>query len=74
MFVTMRELEINPDITRSWDDNIETASENVAGYYFVYAIPIVVSVLVMLVIKAKNFLQKTALIIFIVYCFFFLRL
>lgn len=72
MFVTMRELEINPDITRSWDDNIETASENVAGYYFVYAIPIVVSVLVMLIIKAKNFLQKTALIFFIVFCFFFL--
>ncbi len=72
IYVTIREIEINPNVTRSWSGFSESSKNNIASYYFVYAIPIVISLLVISFNKCKSFLLKIAIILLIVYSFYFL--
>ena len=36
LITTMRELIVNPNVTRHWDDFAETSMDNIANYNFVY--------------------------------------
>lgn len=72
LIVTLQELYVNPNVTRSWEDFSEKAQGNVGGYYFVYAIPIVITVCTMLIFKTKKVLLKVLLIALIIFQIFFL--
>lgn len=72
MLVTIHEIEMHPDITRMWDSDIETTSDNIASYYFVYAIPIIISVLIMFISKNHKILFKIIAIAFVIFSFVFL--
>jgi hypothetical protein len=72
ILITMRELKINPDITRTWDSEAEKTSENVASYYFVYAIPIIISLLLLFVFSEKTKMFKIAMVALIIFGFVFL--
>lgn len=72
MAVTIREIEINPRITRTWSGFGESAKKNVASYYFIYAVPLIIGTLVLCFNRIKNVALKILLIITMVYCFYFL--
>ncbi len=72
MFITLRELNINPNITRHWEDFAENAEENIGGYYFVYAIPITISICTFVVFKLKTVFLKFVAVCLIIFQFYFL--
>lgn len=43
----------NPDATREWENFAENSEEGVANYYFIYAIPIIISTISILMMRAK---------------------
>lgn len=57
IFQTMQEVTINPNAMRSWAEFEELAKENVANYYFVYAIPIII-VAITTVFRKLNIILK----------------
>lgn len=42
IFQTIREVAINPNITRIWLSLVESGQKNVAGYYFTFAMPFII--------------------------------
>lgn len=74
MVITIREIAINPNITRSWHDvgALDAADVNVAHYYFVYAVPVIVSLLVLACFRLKHIGWRTLCLAAIVFCFAFL--
>ncbi len=44
----------NPGAIKKWDGNTNIASMNLAGYYFVYAVPIIISVLSIIMLQFKG--------------------
>lgn len=55
IFTTWMFLLENPDATREWDKFDENAEKGVANYYFIYAIPMVVSVITACYLKLKGY-------------------
>lgn len=74
MTVTVRELFVNPDITRAWAEFEESSTGNVANYYFVYAIPFTIAVSTMVACNAKKVFVKVIMIFLIIYQMYFLLL
>lgn len=72
IILTIRELEINPNITRSWKDFDESSKNNVASYTFVYAIPIFISILVISFNKSNNGYIKLLIVLLGILSFVFL--
>lgn len=62
MYTTWMFLLENPDATREWENFDENAQKGVANYYFIYAIPIIISIITACYVK----LRKTAKYISIV--------
>ena len=56
----------NPDATRHWDDFDENAELDVANFYFVYAVPIIISATSIIMLKYKNFVRYLSLVLVIV--------
>ena len=46
MYITIQELRINPNVTRAWAGFEENSPNNVANYYFVYAIPFIIAIII----------------------------
>ena len=44
----------NPNATREWENFEESASQGVANYYFIYAIPIIIATVAIVFTKAKG--------------------
>ena len=72
IYVTIKEIEINPDITRTWSGFGEASENNVASYYFIYAVPIIIGTFVICFNRCKSVLLKIFLVAIIIYCFYFL--
>ncbi|MEE0839712.1 MAG: hypothetical protein U0L72_04065 [Acutalibacteraceae bacterium] len=72
IILTIRELAINPNITRSWKDFDESSKNNVASYTFVYAIPIFISILVISFNKSNNGYIKLLIVLLGILSFVFL--
>lgn len=72
--ITMRELFVNPDITRAWAEFEESSTGNIANYYFVYAIPFTIAISTMIVCKSRKALVKVIMIFLIIYQMYFLLL
>ena len=71
-FLTLIELHINPDITRKWGEFAEASQSNIGNYYFVYAIPMIVTVCAMFFFRAKSVYAKIGLAAIIALLFYFL--
>ena len=56
----------NPGATRHWEDFDENAEQDVANYYFVYAVPIIISTISILMLKYKGFVRYLSLVLVIV--------
>ena len=56
----------NPEATRHWEDFSENAELDVANYYFVYAVPIIISVVSIFMLKYKNAIRYISLVLVIV--------
>lgn len=56
----------NPGATRHWEDFDENAEQDVANYYFVYAVPIIISTISILMLKYKSFVRYLSLVLVIV--------
>lgn len=74
IYITMKELIINPDITRAWGEFGESSTNNVANYYFVYAIPFIIALCTMIACRTKKNGIKILLIAAIVLQMYFLLL
>lgn len=74
LIITMRELIVNPNITRHWEDFAETSMDNIANYNFVYAIPFVIVLCTMILCKTKKIILKMVMVALIVYQMYFLLL
>lgn len=69
---TMQEIQINPDITRSWQQEEEATANNIASYAFVYVVPILVGTIVMMMLKNKRIWIKGLCLLLIAFLFVFL--
>lgn len=56
----------NPEATRHWEDFDENAEQDVANYYFVYAVPIIISTISILMLKYKGVVRYLSLALVIV--------
>ncbi|MBO4950850.1 MAG: hypothetical protein J6E38_07540 [Clostridia bacterium] len=65
MYTTWMFLLENPNATREWENFDENAQKGVANYYFIYAIPIIISIITACYVK----LRKTAKYVSIVSIF-----
>ena len=74
ILTTMRELIVDPDITRAWAEFEESSTDNIANYYFVYAIPFTIVISTMIVCKTRHMLVRIAMIGVIMYQMYFLLL
>lgn len=74
MFITMKELIINPNVTRAWAGFEESSANNIANYYFVYAIPFTIAISTMFTCKAKKIVTKAIMGTLIIYQIYFLLL
>lgn len=74
MLITKQELIINPNVTRTWAGFEENSANNVANYYFVYAIPFTIAISTMLACKAKKIVVKAIMVALIIYQVYFLLL
>ena len=45
----------NPNATREWDNVNETNTENIANYYFIYAVPIIIATITIIITKVKGY-------------------
>lgn len=72
MLITMKELSLNPNITRSWSEFAESSSNNVGNYYFIYAIPVLLAICTMLAVRAKMIGVKILMIALIIFQMYFL--
>ncbi len=68
--ITLRELAINPGIIRSWENFSELEKQNIGNYYFVYAIPIIITLLAV-IMENKKIYEKAFYLIFILLFMFF---
>ena len=71
---TISELAINPEITRNWLEFGETGKDNIANYFFVYAIPFSVVLFVFMIKGIKSIYGKIFAIIAVIYQLYFLVL
>ena len=71
---TVIELRDNENATRSWDEFTEQAENNVGTYAYVYAVPIVMSLIPALFIRLKAWWQRLILIAVTVFLVMFLLL
>ena len=55
MFTTWMFLLENPNATREWENFEDNADKGVANYYFIYAIPMVISVITACYVKLKGY-------------------
>ena len=69
--ITLKELAINPGIIRQWENFSELEHQNVGDYYFVYAIPILITTLAVLM-ENKKIDEKIFILCFIALFFFFI--
>lgn len=74
VYTTMQQLTINPNITRAWAEFAESGTNNVANYYFVYAIPFIIALCTMIACRTKKTGIKILLIAAIVMQMYFLLL
>lgn len=74
MLITIQELIINPNVTRAWAGFEESSANNVANYYFVYAIPFTIAISTMFACKAKKIVIKAIMVTLIIYQIYFLLL
>ena len=72
LVTTTVELINNPDATRAWEGFDETAQENVGNYYFVYAIPLIMTVCTTLLYRYKQWSLRLLLIALLIGQLFFL--
>lgn len=56
----------NPDATRHWEDFQENSEQDVANYYFVYAVPIIVSTISIFMLRYKGVIRYLSLVLVIV--------
>lgn len=56
----------NPNATRHWEDFNETAEQDVANYCFVYAVPMIISTISILMLKYKGVVRYFSLVMVIV--------
>lgn len=56
----------NPEATRHWQDFDENAEQDVANYYFVYAVPIIISAVSIFMLKFRGFVRYASLVLAIV--------
>lgn len=56
----------NPGATRHWDDFDENAEQDVANYYFIYAVPIIISAISIFMLKHKGFVRYFSLVLVVV--------
>lgn len=56
----------NPEATRHWDDFDENAELDVANYYFVYAVPIIISAISIFMLKYRGITRYFSLALVIV--------
>jgi hypothetical protein len=56
----------NPEATRHWDDFEENSEQDVGNYYFVYAVPIIISAISIIMLKYKGFVRYLSLALVIV--------
>ncbi len=56
----------NPEATRHWDDFDENAEQDVANYYFVYAVPIIISAISIFMLKYRNTVRYISLVLVVV--------
>ena len=47
----------NPDATRHWDGSDEIAAKDIGGYYFVYAVPIIISAISIIMLQHKGWVR-----------------
>ena len=45
----------NPNATRHWGSFDETSTENIANYYFIYAVPMIISTITIIITKVKGY-------------------
>ena len=74
VITTAGELASNPNVTRDWSGFAESSGNNVASYYFVYAIPMMIAICMMAFFRVKNNWAKTGLIALIIGQIYFLLL
>lgn len=53
----------NPDATRHWDDFDENAEQDIANYYFIYAVPIIISAISIFMLKYRNVVRYLSLVL-----------
>lgn len=69
VFQTLQELVINPNAVRQWEQFSELEDDNIGNYYFVYAIPVIITTIAVCMAKMTKFnkILATALIVFLFY-------
>ena len=45
----------NPNATREWGSFDKTSTENIANYYFIYAVPMIISTITIIISKVKGY-------------------
>ena len=71
VFQTLQELIINPNAVRQWEQFDELEDDNIGNYYFVYAIPVIITTIAVCMEKMSKF-NKMLAIALIVFLFYFL--
>ena len=71
--ITFKELIIHPGLIHSWQELDIEVSDNIASYYFVYAIPLIITLL-FLIMNGKTVMQKFIIICIIAFLFYFVFL
>ena len=66
IFTTWTYLLEHPDAARHWEDFEEIGEEDVANYYFVYAVPIIISAFSIFMLKYRGIIRYLSLILVIV--------
>ena len=71
---TISEISIDPNIVRNWLEFGETGKNNIANYFFVYAVPFAMVLFAYITKSMKNIYGKIFMIICIIYQLYFLLL
>lgn len=74
MIITMKELMVDANITRSWSEFAESSSNNIGNYYFVYAVPVLIVLCTMIAVRTKKIGIKVLMVALIIYQMYFLLL
>ncbi|MBO5339806.1 MAG: hypothetical protein J6A62_02265 [Oscillospiraceae bacterium] len=51
----------DPNATREWDSFEENSKQGVANYYFIYAVPIIISIATIILVKSKGIVKIVSL-------------